>query len=77
MHSRKISDYSPDIYKKFYMEYKYPVEIIDGTMDAPQELENAATNFMKFMTGENIEEKTCCLCLQHKIFQKYFSKYLF
>lgn len=57
MHSRKVPDYSPDIYKKFCMEYKYPVEIIDGTIDAPQELENAARNFMKFITGEKIEDK--------------------
>lgn len=57
MHARKVPEYSPDIYKKFCMEYKYPVEIVDGTIDAPQELENAARNFMKFMTGENIEDK--------------------
>lgn len=57
MYSQKAPDYSPELYKKFCMEYKYPVEIIDGTIDAPQQLENAARNFMKFMTGETIEEK--------------------
>jgi len=57
MYSQKAPDYSPELYKKFCMEYKYPVEIINGTIDAPQQLENAARNFMKFMTGETIEEK--------------------
>ena len=59
MHSRKVPDYSPDIYKKFCMEYKYPVEIIDGTIDAPQELENAARNFMKLLsTGGRVSITT-------------------
>lgn len=57
MHSKKIPCYSSEMYKQFCMEYKYTVEIKDGNIDAPQELENAARSFMKFMTGENIEDK--------------------